>query len=210
MQPISGQVAAGLLIGAVTVAAGLAAGGRLVVPASAGEAHLIDGAGVVALATMQRVIAGIDAGAVADLEVARGLVLATARDAYPVAGDPAAAAMVGIALHVDARAVAPAHLQRSQSSIAAGPRSSCAGRVHAVPVTDSTCDIAFMPAVRAVQPRRGSRAANPHMEARGGLFETAITAELLVAPKTISASARRSGWVPRSERVGCGAGLADW
>ncbi len=40
-------------------------------------------------------------------------------------------------------------------------------------------DVAFTPAVKAVQARRGSRAAYARMEARGGAFETVITAELI-------------------------------
>ena len=43
--------------------------------------------------------------------------------------------------------------------------------------TPATSDIAFTPAVKAVQARRGSRAAYARMEARGG-FETVITPEL--------------------------------
>lgn len=43
----------------------------------------------------------------------------------------------------------------------------------------ATSDIAFTPAVKAVQARRGSRTAYARMEARGGGFETAITQELL-------------------------------
>ncbi|HEY0134800.1 MAG TPA: pyridoxamine 5'-phosphate oxidase family protein, partial [Nannocystis sp.] len=43
--------------------------------------------------------------------------------------------------------------------------------------TPATSDIAFTPAVKAVQARRGSRTAYARMEARGG-FETAITPDL--------------------------------
>jgi uncharacterized protein len=42
---------------------------------------------------------------------------------------------------------------------------------------DSSCDVAFSPAVRAIQERRGSRRAYAKLEAKGG-FPTLITPEL--------------------------------
>ena len=42
----------------------------------------------------------------------------------------------------------------------------------------ASSDVAFTPSVKAVQTRRGSRAAYARMEARGGGFETVITEEL--------------------------------
>jgi len=42
---------------------------------------------------------------------------------------------------------------------------------------DSSCDVAFTPAVRAIQERRGSRRAYAKLEAQGG-FSTLITPEL--------------------------------
>jgi uncharacterized protein len=42
---------------------------------------------------------------------------------------------------------------------------------------ESSCDVAFTPAVKAIQERRGSRAAYAKLEAKGG-FQTQITPEL--------------------------------
>ncbi len=53
------------------------------------------------------------------------------------------------------------------------------GTDHAAVMRTATSDIAFTPAVKAIQDRRGSRSAYARMEARGGAFQTLVTPELI-------------------------------